>query len=383
MNKKGKRRQRVFLTVMTALVASCGITSYAFEEETSKETIDSEWTEVYTYLSDSEESHKNFLPVQKDGTLYEVSDIQYEVTPLTSELSKQSGDLWAYATYEPEQELEESGLHYMLSELTKEEWTQNERFQTVTQYQSYIEGQEIPESIEVASSDEITQDTINGTIWRTDLWEDGAAWQEGGLEQWIVYSWSDEAWTLNVDGEVFYATEESPWFDGCEQILLKYLHLDEAFNQITSVEWDGDSWQNEDGSWGRTAHITGNRMAKRYQAVYSGDLPENDLPMVRYTAHYTSDPWQYLISANVTYKRKENTEDSFNQKIQDTDQLDEKMQEINQVSQKLTQQLESKFSQWEEQNSSEKSWYLLLAVLAAVSVGLQVALIFVLAMHRR
>ena len=84
-------------------------------------------------------------------------------------------------------------------------------------------------------------------------------------------------------------------------------------------------------------------MSKRYQAVYSGDLPENDLSMVRYTAHYTSDPWQYLISATVTYKQKENIEDS----------------------------------------SSEKSWYLLLAVLAAVSVGLQVALIFVLAMHRR
>lgn len=44
-------------------------------------------------------------------------------------------------------------------------------------------------------------------------------------------------------------------------------------------------------------------MVPRYQAIYSGDVAQPDLPMVCYKAQYTSDPQGYLITADVTYEK--------------------------------------------------------------------------------
>lgn len=334
------------------------------------------WTETYTYLADTGEPHATVGAIEKEGVLYEPSDVQYQVTPLTQRLSQDSAELWAYTQYEPAQELEENGLHYELTELSTQEWTKQGRFQNVTQYHTYLEGQEVPESLEIKAQDEVTGETIVGTIWRNDLWPDGAAWQEGGLEQWVEYSWNGENWVIEIAGELYDVTEESPWFEECEAKLLQYLTLDPTFYQITSVEWNGDGWEDEEGNWKRSVHITGNRMVPRYQATFSGDLAEADLPMVRYTAHYTSDPQGYLVTATVTYKKiasslaQEKSSDSSD--FESNSDLNETMQPF------LTW-----LSEWDQTLETGKMWGVLLAVLAAVSVGLQTAVIFVLASRKR
>ncbi len=388
MRKKRKTKQWIIVSSAVFFVAaSNSLMVYAFDaiadagaaEMTSSdggtvtdsagfemsEAVPEVWTETYTYLADTQESHATFGIIKKEGEFYEPSDVQYQVTTITQSVSQNSAEMWAYEPYEPAQELEENGNHYELTELSTQEWTKTDRFQSVTQCHTYLEGQEIPESLDVEVQDEVTGETINGTIWRSDLWQDGAAWQEGGLEQWIEYNWNGESWTIEIAGEMHYAAEESPWFDGCEEALLQYLSLDPVFYQITSVEWNGDSWEDEDGNRKRSVHLTGNRMAPRYQAAFSGDIAEADLPMVRYTAHYTSDPQGYLITALVTYKK---AEQSFVY-----DNLSDS--ELNSKLELAMKPLLDWISVWNQTVETGKLWGLLLVGFSAINIGLQTAVI--------
>ena len=274
----------------------------ASNEETSSPEI---WQETYTYLADTQDSHAFPDRVEKNGVQYQLKDTQYQITELTKEYRKSSTNLWAYAEYNPEQEIEVDGLHYTLVDTSKEEWTESGRSKTVSVDRTYLEGQEIPEAIDIESTDDITGETIYGNIPRTDLQDDGAGWWEGGLEQWVKYRWNDETsqWVFEVGDETFpAASDDSPWFDGCESKILQSLNLDGTFNQITGIAWDSDGWQDENGGWWKTVKATGNRMIKRSRAWLSGEVAEADLPMVRYTSRYVSDVTGYLITANVTYE---------------------------------------------------------------------------------
>lgn len=274
-------------------------------QETDQVALPAIWQETYTYLADTQDAHTFPEQIEKSGTSYQLKDVQYQITELTKEYSKSSVDLWAYAEYTPEQEIEVDGLHYTLVDTSKEEWTESGRSKTVSVDRTYLEGQEIPEAIDIESTDDITGETIYGNIPRTDLQDDGAGWWEGGLEQWVKYRWNDETsqWVFEVGDETFpAASDDSPWFDGCESKILQSLNLDGTFNQITGIAWDSDGWQDENGGWWKTVKATGNRMIKRSRAWFSGEVAEEDLPMVRYTSRYVSDVTGYLITANVTYE---------------------------------------------------------------------------------
>lgn len=274
-------------------------------QETDQVALPAIWQETYTYLADTQDSHAFPDRVEKNGVQYQLKDTQYQITELTKEYRKSSTNLWAYAEYNPEQEIEVDGLHYTLVDTSKEEWTESGRSKTVSVDRTYLEGQEIPEAIDIESTDDITGETIYGNIPRTDLQDDGAGWWEGGLEQWVKYRWNDETsqWVFEVGDETFpAASDDSPWFDGCESKILQSLNLDGTFNQITGIAWDSDGWQDENGGWWKTVKATGNRMIKRSRAWFSGEVAEADLPMVRYTSRYVSDVTGYLITANVTYE---------------------------------------------------------------------------------
>lgn len=275
-------------------------------QETDQVALPAIWQETYTYLADTQDAHTFPEQIEKSGISYQLKDVQYQITELTKEYQKSSVDLWAYAEYTPEQEIEVDGLHYTLVDTSKEEWTESGRSKTVSVDRTYLEGQEIPEAIDIESTDDTTGETIYGNIPRTDLQDDGAGWWEGGLEQWVKYRWNDETsqWVFEVGDETFpAASDDSPWFDGCESKILQSLNLDGTFNQITGIAWDSDGWQDENGGWWKTVKATGNRMIKRYRAWFSGEVAEADLPMVRYTSRYVSDVTGYLITANVTYEK--------------------------------------------------------------------------------
>ena len=138
------------------------------------------------------------------------------------------------------------GLHYTLVDTSKEEWTKSGRSKTISVERTYLDGQEVPEAIDIESTDDVTGETIYGNIPRTDWQDDGADWWEGGLEQWVKYRWNDETsqWVFEVGDETFpAASDDSPWFDGCENKILQSLNLDGTFNQITGIAWDSDGWQ--------------------------------------------------------------------------------------------------------------------------------------------
>ena len=280
-------------------------TSETYAQEMDQVTLPAIWQETYTYLADTQDTHAFPEKIEKSGISYQLKDVQYEITELTKEYQNSSVELWAYAEYTPEQEIEVDGLHYTLVDTSKEEWTKSGRSKTVSVERTYLEGQEIPEAIDIESTDDTTGETIYGNIPRTDLQDDGADWWEGGLEQWVKYRWNDETsqWIFEVGDETFpAASDDSPWFDGCESKILQSLNLDGTFNQITGIAWDSDGWQDENGGWWKSVKATGNRMIKRSRAWFSGEVAEADLPMVRYTSRYVSDTTGYLITANVTYE---------------------------------------------------------------------------------
>ena len=280
-------------------------TSETSVQETDHVTLPAVWQETYTYLADTQDSHAFPEQIKKSGVPYQLKDVQYQITELTKEYQKSSVDMWAYAEYMPEHEIEVDGLHYTLVDTSKEEWIKSGRSKTVSVERTYLDGQEIPESIDIESTDDTTGETIYGNIPRTDLQDDGAGWWDGGLEQWVKYRWNDDTsqWIFEVGDETFpAASDDSPWFDGCESKILQSLNLDATFNQITSIAWDSEGWQEADGSWWKSVKATGNRMIKRSRAWFSGEVAEADLPMVSYTSHYVSDVTGYLITANVTYE---------------------------------------------------------------------------------
>lgn len=279
--------------------------SETMQEQVQPTVLPAIWQETYTYLADTQDAHAFPEKIEKDGIFYQLRDTQYQITELTKEYQKSSVDLWAYAEYTPEQDIEVDGLHYTLVETSKDEWTKSGRSKTVSVDRTYLDGQEIPESIDIESTDDVTGETIYGNIPRTDLQDDGADWWEGGLEQWVKYRWNDETsqWIFEVGDETFpAASDDSPWFDGCESKILQSLNLDGTFNQITGIAWDSDGWQDENGGWWKSVKATGNRMIKRSRAWFSGEIAEADLPMVRYTSRYVSDVTGYLITANVIYE---------------------------------------------------------------------------------
>ena len=90
--------------------------------------------------------------------------------------------------------------------------------------------------------------------------------------------------------------------------------------------------------------------------------------MVCYKAQYTSDPQGYLITADVTYEKMQE------EAVQEEESADEST--LKSISEELIKTLQ-------QNKTNEKFWYLLLAALMAVSVGLQTAVIFVLAFRER
>ena len=150
-------------------------------------TLPAIWQETYTYLADTQDSHAFPEQIEKSGVSYQLKDVEYQVTELTKEYQKSSVDLWTYAEYTPEQDIEVDGLHYTLVDTAKEEWTKSGRSKTVSVDRTYLDGQEVPESIDIESTDDVTGETIYGTIPRTDLQDDGADWWEGGLELSLIH----------------------------------------------------------------------------------------------------------------------------------------------------------------------------------------------------
>lgn len=69
-------------------------------------TLPAIWQETYTYLADTQDAHAFPEQIEKSGTSYQLKDVQYQITELTKEYQKSSVDLWAYAEYTPEQEIE-------------------------------------------------------------------------------------------------------------------------------------------------------------------------------------------------------------------------------------------------------------------------------------
>ena len=98
------------------------ITETAQEGElVSQSDGDDIWTETYTYVSDTNTPHAFAETVEKQGDWYAMKDVEYQGTELTTQLIQKSEAMWAYASYEPEQEIEEAGIHYTLTSLSKDE----------------------------------------------------------------------------------------------------------------------------------------------------------------------------------------------------------------------------------------------------------------------
>ena len=146
-------------------------------QETDQVALPAIWQETYTYLADTQDAHTFPEQIEKSGTSYQLKDVQYQITELTKEYSKSSVDLWAYAEYTPEQEIEVDGLHYTLVDTSKEEWTKNGRSKTVSVERTYLDGQEVPESIDIESTDKQSTVLFHGQIGR--MME-----QIGGKEDW-------------------------------------------------------------------------------------------------------------------------------------------------------------------------------------------------------
>ena len=264
-------------------------------------------TENYTYMSDTGEHHTYPEQIVQGGETYVLQNTEYQTTPITKELQSVSPDLWKGADYAPQQDWNVDGLHYALTDSKPEEWTQQGRTKTVYANDYYEAGAEIPAEYATQTTDDATGETIDCSIPEAARAEEGK-WEEGVLNEQIRLTWNADqqtwVWNYNNEDHTPANQDESPSFDGCEDLFLNSLGLEPQFCKVTDIQWDGEGYQDGD-QWYRNAILHGDRIVLVTHVWFQGDVALPDLPMIRYTNFYTSDPVSYLVTAAVTYRKVE------------------------------------------------------------------------------
>lgn len=281
-----------------------------FREET--EASGESFEEVYTYLAGAEDIHRP-CPEQivQQGIFYRMEEVVYDAVPLTDTLITVSGNMRRTEEYIPEPVLEQDGISYVLQNTRQEEWVESGRTRSVTVTRTFLKGQEIPETIDTETKDTVTGETIQVTVPRTEVQEDGAGWQQGGLELPVTYlNYENGTGAYEIGGQMVSLIEDTPAFENYNEAILAQNHLDPAFHRITDIGWEGDAYTNADGVLCRNAKAVGDVLVPRYRAVYQGDAAMPDLPMVRYINYYQSEADGYLVTARASYRRAEQEEDT-------------------------------------------------------------------------
>ena len=140
------------------------------------------------------------------------------------------------------------------------------------QYTSIAAGEDIPEAAVLTVTDAVTGNEVEAQVPLASASYSEERWEPGF--EFPVTIINDDAQRFLLNGREVKLDEENP-LRGYEEQLLELIGVSEENYRITSIRWDGPSYQ-ENGHWCRKLMVKGDWKVTDCKAVYSGtvNLPE-------------------------------------------------------------------------------------------------------------
>ena len=93
-------------------------------------------------------------------------------------------------------------------------------------------------------------------------------WQEDFSFPVTFHRYDAEVYRLG--DRMIPGNKESPWFKGCEELLLQEIGVSPEEYQVTEVRWNGEPYEDENGELCRDAKAFGRKLVRDYRLVYEG-----------------------------------------------------------------------------------------------------------------
>lgn len=288
------RRNRVLALLSLALSGFMAAWSPAAERE------DVRYIEK-TYLADTDEPEQQNPGFEEsivmDGIVYDLEEIQYEVAAQRRKPSESgnirietfppfTGDA---ADHQPEQTLEVGEETWYLVSWEVIDTTIDAREQPVSdviQYTSIAAGADIPEAAVLTVTDAVTGNEVEVQVPLVSVSRSEERWEPGF--EFPITIINDDAQRFLLNGTEVKLDEEKP-LQGYEEQLLELIGVSEENYRITSIRWDGPSYQ-ENGHWCRKLTAKGDWKVTDCRAFYSGTVNLQEVKAKAVQAVYSDVP---------------------------------------------------------------------------------------------
>lgn len=276
-------------------------------------------TKELLFSTDQEEIDESdaFEPeIRENGKLYRLQKVDYEQVDkrpvsVTQKVTKEvrselipEGD-----TYEPEKEITEDGITYILKDLREEKEEGDTYTQQVTGYTDYsypVSRSTVPATKKVTAKNKQTGEQETVTCSLTGVEQVGSDWEDTYIDiTFISYNSKVFRWQ-----GITVSKDSSQPLAGHEKELLKSVGGNTDNYRVTRTYWTGQPYENREGVLCRDARADVERKVSYYRANYAGEIRMDHLNAgTVYTAVYegdqevtSQDQFTYQIKATATYQ---------------------------------------------------------------------------------
>lgn len=126
----------------------------------------------------------------------------------------------------------------------------------------------LPDTIEVTAQDQERGQTVTAVCSAKEQEVVREEWQDGFVFTVTFHTY--EAGYYELADRLIPYNDEKPELEGCEELLLELAGLSAEDYRVTHVQWSGEAYQDEGGSWRRDAAAFGQKRLRDYRVKYSG-----------------------------------------------------------------------------------------------------------------
>lgn len=302
-SKKGMKVRISFLLICAMMTFP--VTVHAADREVMKEkiiTAQEETEEAYIKAADFPEE------IKEEGKTYLLGDLDFEILKKTyldkKEKIVESPEMANDTPYEPQLEIEEGGIKYVLTGTEKEERILQEADSVyVTAYEDYdyeVSAYSVPATKTVSAYNEVSGREESVVCYLKDI--QGMGTRTVGNTISITFSEYDASW-YEWNGHLLPRNDEIPAFAGYEAELLASVGA-EAGSSITGLAWTGEPYTDASGVLCRDAVAEIQQIIPIYRANYEGTYKIEERKMAKYKSTYEGDDPDGRISCEVKVTAK-------------------------------------------------------------------------------
>lgn len=255
-----RKRSKTGMAAMVMLLAlSLPVSAGAAAPALTKE-------ETFTVTEKSQKAYEKQISfpseIKEDGTTYQLQDVKYKVLKETyQDLTRKEKD----TTEEPKDTIEEDGQVFQLIRSEQEEKVEQEQAVTAyTDYEYAVDQAQVPKTKKATVQNDQTGGTEEVECQLTGVAQNGTKTVQGTMD--LTFEEYDAAY-YEWNGNYIKRNDQKPALEGLEQQLLDSVGSE---GRITNISWNGDPYQDGNGTWCRNATAQVERKVPIYRATYAG-----------------------------------------------------------------------------------------------------------------